>query len=904
MEDSKEVTTEAGSETPVKPIPRAPERVKERVVRFLFGEDIFISYARADGAPYAIALANELASRKYSCTFDQWGTDPGAELPERLKRALRRSSVLVLISTKSATKSSAVQTEIETFLKTRREIIPITLDGTIKDAIWWPLINGLYVTAEKEQATGDLANPSHVVINRIEQTFGFYKKDKRLRITTAITLCVLLVLLCSGLFAGVYAERRAVEASTHAQEANRNRQIAYTQQLAGQASRLSLRQYDLALLLNLESYNIGSRLDARTEVSLRGSLMRLLTQSPNIVCYLQGQTDESWSLAFSPDGKILASGQFGGTIRLWDVNSQQPLPSPSAIGSSISSLAFSPEGKLLAYGSIDGKISLWDITSNQSQHPTKELVETPETDSDGKRLVRSITALAFSPDNRLLASGSCGKRDGRDESLGNDCVEGEVHLWDLSTGRQILSLRGLESDITSAVFTNDGKELASASRSGVILWNLTTHKAQKLALNQGSVEVKNLRFTSSGALLAVGVRDETIIVWDISSGQMSGRPMTGFDGNIRSAALSPDGRSLATGVDNNNIILWDLSVSERLARRLGLHKYSIRGLSISPDSKILAAAGGTDDDVTLWDIYQDRQIYPTIKGYGGRGLVFGPDGKLLAFPGRNNRVIMWDVGTGQTIALSLKENQDAWRVVFNPDGQTLSAACNDGTINVWNIRTQQLLHSLAAVSAQRKGGSVPAYSVAYSPDAKLLAAGYQDGTIILWDLQTYQESGELQGKQPVSGLAFSPDGQILASGGLAGEVALWDVSNRRLIREPMTASDAFGGALAFSPDGSTLAWASQNNRVRLWDVKTSQLVGQFVGGGYGVDQGLAFSPDGKWLASSSANDHVFLWDINFPSWLSSACSIANRNLTDTEWAEYVRNMDDDDKYHETCSKIR
>src|ERR1044072_380936 len=199
-------------DSPVEKIGPAKEAITEKFRRYLFGEDIFISYSRHDAPTYAAGLANELAARNFSCKFDQWGTEPGRELPEPLKRALRRSAMLVLISGKAATRSSSVRKEIEEFLKTGRMIIPIDLDGTIVTAPWWGLVEGLPVSPETPDniKKGD---PSEEIINRIQKTFNFNRKDQRLRKMARVVASVVILLLLAGAAAGTLAGMKGKQAA-------------------------------------------------------------------------------------------------------------------------------------------------------------------------------------------------------------------------------------------------------------------------------------------------------------------------------------------------------------------------------------------------------------------------------------------------------------------------------------------------------------------------------------------------------------------------------------------------------------------------------------------------------------------------------------------------------------------
>lgn len=175
-------------------------------MRFFFGDDICISYARLDGAIYATALANDLTKEKLSCRLDQWGTSPGREVPNDFMDALMRSSVLVVVATKASGSSLAVKKEVEAFLTTKRPIIPIDLDGTIRDATWWPLLDGLAVSPEgSEDGTPEF--PAESVVNRIKNSSGFTRRNQRL----ARSVIASIVLLGAILMATLYASLEALE---------------------------------------------------------------------------------------------------------------------------------------------------------------------------------------------------------------------------------------------------------------------------------------------------------------------------------------------------------------------------------------------------------------------------------------------------------------------------------------------------------------------------------------------------------------------------------------------------------------------------------------------------------------------------------------------------------------------
>jgi hypothetical protein len=165
--------------------------------RFFFGDDVFISYARADTTSYALALANQLGRREISCFLDQWGTPPGDKLPEPLLAALRKSTMFVLLGTARAAASEAVRNEVEEFIRTGRPIIPISFSGALEEAAWFPLIRGLSLARESDSALRS-AEPSPEILDRIVNAEGFTRRNKRLRTAFLTTAAIIGVLPALG----------------------------------------------------------------------------------------------------------------------------------------------------------------------------------------------------------------------------------------------------------------------------------------------------------------------------------------------------------------------------------------------------------------------------------------------------------------------------------------------------------------------------------------------------------------------------------------------------------------------------------------------------------------------------------------------------------------------------------
>jgi hypothetical protein len=258
------------------------------------------------------------------------------------------------------------------------------------------------------------------------------------------------------------------------------------------------------------------------------------------VSTLSGHTNWVRSVAFSPNGQFLASGSWDTTIKLWDVAGGREVRTLTGHTDWVNSVAFSPNGQFLASGSWDTTIKLWEVASGRE-------VRTLTGHTDW------VLSVAFSPDGRLLASGSCGKFD----SHGN-CIQGEVKLWEVTSGREVRTLTGHTDWVNSVAFSPNGQFLASGSDDKTIkLWDVATGSLVRTLAGHSSI-VTSVAFSPNGQFLASGSWDTTIKLWKVTNG-MEVRTLTGHTGWVLSVAFSPDGQLLASGSGDKTIKLWDIS---------------------------------------------------------------------------------------------------------------------------------------------------------------------------------------------------------------------------------------------------------------------------------------------------------------------------------------------------------
>ncbi len=681
-----------------------------------------------------------------------------------------------------------------------------------------------------------------------------------------------LVALLSVLF--LLAVSTSVLAVRAQQAATAQRDIALSRQVALEAAALHATNPALAAQLSLAAYRLAPTAQAR------GGL--LSTFATPYATRLVDHTQQVESVAFSPNGHLLATGSDDRTARLWNVTDpHHPVDLATLAGHTqqVESVAFSPNGRLLVTGSDDDTARLWDVTN--PRRPVNLAVLTGHTGI--------VWSVAFSRDGRTLATAS------RDDT---------ARLWDVTNPHHPVTLAvltGHTDTVVSVAFSPDGHTLATASDDHTArLWDITDlrHPVSLAILTGHTAHVVTVAFSPDGHTLATGSLDYTARLWDVSDLRhpVALAVLTGHTGNVRAVAFSPDGRALATASEDDTVRLWDITDPRQpvsLAILTG-HTDFVVSVTFSPTGDTLAT-GSDDHTARLWDI-------PGRVLTGDHAPVYAvaaaPDGHTLAMAGQDATVRLWDVTDPDRPhgLATMPAGNAVWSMAFSRDAHILVTAGEDpnraayaGAVLLWDVTDPRRPRALGTLA----GHTDHVYGVAISPDSRVVATASEDtaiahdGAVRLWDVTDPRRPTELatlpRRTDSMRSVAFSPDGHLLATGGDDHLVGIWDVTNPRHPTElaTLTGHTDTVRSVVFSPDGHFLATGSLDHTARLWDVTDPR---HPVGIATLTDhsnavRSVVFSPDGHTLATGSNDDTIRVWDITDPRHPSDLATLTGH--TDT-----------------------
>lgn len=504
-------------------------------------------------------------------------------------------------------------------------------------------------------------------------------------------------------------------------------------------------------------------------------------------------------------------------------------------------------------------------------------------------------AVSYSPDGKTLASTTSA---------------GTIHLWDAHSGEELWmhdssNLGGMLDG--QVVFTPNGKQLATASRDGVHLWDLASKRSTRLF--DAFVKIA----FSPDSNLAVGLIGRDLVILDLKTRSVKFRLHRNV-GTMCPVAFSPNGKLVATWegpipvkATPSIIQLWDVSTGKLVGKLIGPQR-SIRSLNFSPDGKLLVSAdydkGGCprlwdvagrkeitslehpaaflamfspkgnllatsgDSCVRLWDTSswkEVRSIETFAKTPGIGSLAFSPDGKKLLTPGISHTLELWDVETGKAVFPVSGHRFPVAFLQFSPDGKSLASHGSDRSVRLWDLGSKTESRRLRLATEKglpNRGCAEPGCSLAFFPDGKSLVAlggiGSQKPNAVahVWDTTSGRNILNLHAKYHPNTISLSPDGRTLATE-FGGSISLWSMTSGKYMRALSRDKQLPLFLAAFAPDGRIIASTSKNltkgkgfgPRILLWDWTNGRIIRDFPTQRRYADSYMAFSPSGHMLAS-------------------------------------------------------
>ena len=528
--------------------------------------------------------------------------------------------------------------------------------------------------------------------------------------------------------------------------------------------------------------------------------------------------------------------------------------------------AISVDGSLVATASTDRKVTVWNTDTG------KEVLQVAIS-LDRTRARSDVRALGMSADGGRLAAATGDRR---------------LWVWDLATGTVLAHLSGHTDEVTDCSLSADGRWLLSASRDEKLkLWDVETGEIVHTLARAWAEDIRGwltptneqghwaavlgCAMGADGRMAASASADQTVIVWDLDSGQALA-VLQGHTAAVNSCAISPDGRRVASVDSDGTLRIWEWATREHTA--VVAHRSAAVACGFSEDGGYVATASA-DGIVRVWAA-DGPQLLQTLTGHAGQvnDCVLSSTASLIVSAGNDGTARLWRLGLMADPYSPRQHEGFVLTCASAPDGRHAFTAGEDPSVILWDLPRGK-----ARLSWDAQPSGVRACAV--SPDGSRVATASKDRSVAIWAAATGERLAVLSGHRDfVNGCAFSADGRLLASVSNDRTVRLWDLSTRSR-KLAWQAHRQWINTCAFSPCGRWLVSASSDGTLKRWnltvdealweawltdprplqDERAEQLLSARDHAGHGASVNhCAFTPDGQLVISASSDHTLRVWD--------------------------------------------
>lgn len=671
-------------------------------------------------------------------------------------------------------------------------------------------------------------------------------------------------------------------------EASRRRDVAFLRRVSESIGHYALTNVDrlpeLAVLLTT-----AALVECPITPIAGQALMSALAFS-HVEAVLTGHKDAVRGVAWSPDGRSIATASRDGTSRVWDATTGMVTHVLRGHTGMVEAIAWSPDSTMVATASRDTTIRVWDAAT-----------AAPITVLSCGDYARGV---AWSPDGTRVAGTSRNHL---------------VHLWETNSWTKHATLTGHSGDVWGVHWALDSIRLATASHDRtVIVWDAAT--GQPAVTLHGHLDlVEAVAFSPNGHWIATGSADHTVRIWDAHSGSQH-RSIGGHHDAIWSLAWTPDGEQIVFATGDGTVRVWDVTRLREVGELRG-HEQAAWSVTVSPDGT-RALTGSADSTGRIWALHPRGAEQILLAGHraaitalaidtnggivtgsadasvrhwqtGGRprdsahpfpaavvALASAPTGPVLAVALQNGATHLLDTdGTKLVLADGLEFES----LAFSPDGGRLAAGAKDHSIHVFDVRTR-------TVAGILRGHGDWIGALAWSPSGRYLASGSDDRTVRIWDMQNPSTSTVLAGHQNyVDGVAWAPDERSLASCSADWTIRIWDLTEGNdTSPRLLTGHNRRVRAVAYSPDGRHLASGSDDRTVRRWDID-ADFRWEIIGVHRDAVTCVAWLPDTDQVVTGSVDATARVWSarVDLDTLTRTARARVFRTLTPDERAAHL-----------------